>query len=138
MFGWDLPAGCSLADIDEAMDRPTLTLSQAIRRGSEMSEEIRGKTLAWGDEPVAGCALGAAYLAICGVPGWNPETKQKEFVQILPALRSLYPELAESSPIPPAVDIRDDDSLEQIIMHLMDTCRWTRIAIADWLASIGL
>jgi hypothetical protein len=71
----------------------TPKLSEAIRKGSEMSLEIKQNTLVWGDNPVAACALGAAYLANYGVPGWNPQTKQHEFVSILPDLRSIYPEI---------------------------------------------
>jgi hypothetical protein len=103
---------------------PIMTLSEAIRLGSMLGPQIRGRY--YGPNH-SSCAIGAALLAI----GKDAETSpapyfpQLHIVAVCPSC-NLLPKRFPNSHF----------SLWAIIAHLNDAHRWTRQQIADWVETI--
>lgn len=99
-----------------------MRLSEAIRLGAMMGKQIYDNF--YGDEgnPAAGtCALGGAYSAI-GVRRYSDE--ETDIWPLRMAVKC------------PACARRNGRRLGNTITHLNDDHRWTREAIADWVAGI--
>lgn len=92
-----------------------MKLSEAIREGAKRHPQIFGDLYNRVDGAVVGsCALGAAMLM------------QRSF----PLLQS------SRVTCPACMDPRIHTRLDNIITHLNDNHRWTREAIADWVATL--
>ena len=114
-----------------------MKLSEAIREGAKIRPQAFGKFFAEGEEQATSCALGAAMEGAGLVPmplnfgnaGYD-------------TLRQEWPEI-EAQEITCPAGCKNDwrceagGSIEDIIQHLNDTCRWTREQIADWLQERG-
>lgn len=106
-----------------------MKLSEAMRKGSELTQPISGVFLH--EERKDGtithaCALGACYVGVEGVDGG--------FRQIADYLMDRWPELdSMSHPHEQSTMLR----LGNIIMDLNDEKGKTREQIADWLEGLG-
>ena len=74
-------------------------------------------------KPVQACTLGAIYIAI----------GQAEVGTQMDGLRMIFPEFNEFVKCPAC--LMDEIDLADTIIHLNDMHRWTREAIADWVAT---
>jgi hypothetical protein len=127
-----------------------MKLSEAIRLGAMMRpqafgalQRTRRKYWVFGEPVRQSCALGAAIEAIggCGARVEFANTDQEtlrgnvkagEQITILEA----PPEWTELSAKTLCPVCAEPDSVRRLITHLNDTHRWSREAIADWVATI--
>lgn len=103
-----------------------MKLSQAIREGSKTTtqcyEIFFSLTSEDGMQVREACALGAAAYAMGA-----------KFGGVQPILQQNWPWLGNTKSNCPAC-VGGPYSLQQVIFHLNDDHKWTREAIADWVA----
>jgi hypothetical protein len=106
-----------------------MKLSEAIREGAKIRPQWFGAFFSGGDDNRS-CALGAAMEGSeLQLMGYGP-------------LREQWPELLTGTfPCPAGCKndwrCEDGQTIEDLIQHLNDACRWTREQIADHLESLG-
>jgi hypothetical protein len=90
-------------------------------------------------------AKGVVVGQSAGVGAANPWHKQPTPAQyrdhlygpqVVRTLAELVPDLHAVVQMP--CECRRSDALDQVIVHLNDHCRWTRVQIADWLDTLDL
>ncbi len=109
-------------------------LAAAMRAGIRCSQSLRGQYLEKSGKGWLACPLGAAYL---GSKAPLPVD------DIAEALYDLFPILGEQLQTAqhPCLALKSqrgevETCLEMAIVHLCDTCGWSRTRIARWVASL--
>jgi hypothetical protein len=116
-----------------------MKLSEAIREGAKIRPQCYGAFFGNGtaENPIASCALGSALEGAKLVEVQNLWPTNMGFA----LLAQQWPEIQNAkAPCPAKCNswiCHDGDSIEGMIQHLNDNCRWTREQIADWLEERG-
>lgn len=132
---------------------PTMTLSQAMREGARLLPNKAKQTYFgfsadlvdddhWRDHPMSCCALGAVWY-VNKVQFDLKAPRHGVYFQfgITDTLYQFYPELEIELPeelLPQELANDDPYMVHTAIIELNDLHEWTREAIAEWLANIGL
>ncbi len=118
-----------------------MKLSVAIRKGIELDGEQCYHNYAEFDKDgkvIRCCALGAAAIGLKGLGHFEPCHEQAFSSALLPLLGNSIPK----SDVPKEFldhrgTKRDSFVVDDVVVTLNDSLKWTRERIADWLESIG-
>lgn len=113
-----------------------LALSEAIRAGHPLIGEAHDTYLALCDEDGAcGCALGAAYVGVHGVPSIDEWYDMREMDKLCEEDFPLESSITTTCPAPDGYMCfaHTEYNLVELTDHLHGVHEWPRLKIADWL-----